>query len=327
MDIPLIEVRDLKKYFSVRKGFFSDRPGVVRAVDGISFTVGKGEILGLVGESGCGKTTAGRVVLRLIEKSGGQVLYNGTDISSLQKTEIKKLRKKMQIIFQNPYSSFNPRFKVGSLLSEVIKFHSIVPRNEIINTVKEILLKVDISPSSVDKYPFEFSGGQLQRVAIARALSLKPDFIVADEPVSALDMSVQAQIINLINDLKENLGIAFLFISHDLSVIRHVSTSVAVMYLGKIVEYGRSGDLFGQPSHPYTRMLLSSIPSLSAKKNVNNLENRSIIPGSFDIPSGCRFRTRCQYVMEACRYIVPELKMLSDGHGVCCHLNDGFGLN
>ena len=327
MDVPLVEVRELKKYFPVRRGFAESRAGFVRAVDKVDFSINKGEILALVGESGCGKTTTGRLLLRLIDKTDGTVLFKGENIYNAGKDELRNLRKKMQVIFQNPYSSLNPRFRVGSLLSEVLRFHNIVSKSDIKSRIKELFEQVDISVSSADKYPFEFSGGQLQRIAIARALALEPDFIVADEPVSALDVSVQAQIINLLKSLKEKYGIAFLSISHDLNVIRQISSKIAVMYLGKIVESAQCGELFRHPSHPYTRMLLSSIPVLEPKKSMYLRQFESGIPYSSYTPSGCCFYPRCEHAMDVCKYVVPQLRIISGSHRVSCHMNNGFGLD
>ena len=305
-------------------GFFSKESGSVKAVDGVSFSIKLGETLGLVGESGCGKTTTGMLILRLIEITDGKVLYNGENISDLK--DDKGFRKIFQVIFQNPYSSLNPRIKIGSMLAEILRFHKVVSGRELKDKVKKILLDVGISPSDVDKYPYEFSGGQRQRIAIARAISLNPEFIVADEPVSALDVSVQAQIINLLKDLKELLNLTFLFISHNLSVIRQVSDNVAVMYLGKIVEIASCDELFKHPAHPYTKALLSAVPVLNPEEKTSRITLEGDIPNPANTPSGCYFHPRCRYAMERCKIDVPDLKKLSDNHKVRCLMNSGYGI-
>jgi len=319
-----LEVKDLKKYFSIKGGFFSKESGYVKAVDGVSFSIKLGETLGLVGESGCGKTTTGMLILRLIEITDGEVLYNGENISDLK--DDKGFRKIFQVIFQNPYSSLNPRIKIGSMLAEILRFHKVASGRELKEKVKKILLDVGISPSDADKYPYEFSGGQRQRIAIARAISLNPEFIVADEPVSALDVSVQAQIINLLKDLRELLNLTFLFISHNLSVIRQVSDNVAVMYLGKIVEIASCDELFKHPAHPYTKALLSAVPVLNPEEKTSRITLKGDIPNPANTPSGCYFHPRCGYAMERCKIDVPNLKKLSDNHKVSCLMNSGYGI-
>jgi len=319
-----LEVIDLRKYFPIKKGFFTKVLGYVKAVDGVSFSIKLGETLGLVGESGCGKTTTGMLILRLIEKTDGKVLYNGENISDLK--DDKGFRKIFQVIFQNPYSSLNPRIKIGSMLAEILRFHKVASGRELKEKVKKILLDVGISPSDADKYPYEFSGGQRQRIAIARAISLNPEFIVADEPVSALDVSVQAQIINLLKDLKALLNLTFLFISHNLSVIRQVSDNVAVMYLGKIVEIASCDELFKHPAHPYTKALLSAVPVLNPEEKTSLITLKGDIPNPADTPSGCYFHPRCRYAMERCKIDVPNLKKLSDNHKVSCLMNSGYGI-
>ncbi len=320
----ILEVIDLKKYFPIKMGFFSKESGSVKAVDGVSFSINSGETLGLVGESGCGKTTTGMLILRLIEITDGKVLYNGENIFDLK--DDKGFRKIFQVIFQNPYSSLNPRIKIGSMLAEILRFHKVVSVRELKEKVKKILLDVGISPSDVDKYPYEFSGGQRQRIAIARAISLNPEFIVADEPVSALDVSVQAQVINLLKDLKELLNLTFLFISHNLSVIRQVSDNVAVMYLGKIVEIASCDELFKHPAHPYTKALLSAVPVLNPEEKTSRITLEGDIPNPANTPSGCYFHPRCRYAMERCKIDVPDLKKLSDNHKVMCLMNSGYGI-
>jgi len=322
----ILEVVGLKKYFSVRGRFIAKGMGYVKAVDGVSFSVGAGETLGLVGESGCGKSTLGRLILRLIERTDGKVFFKGEDIYGLRKEQIKDFRRKMQVIFQDPYGSLNPKMTIGAMFREILRFHNIVPRNELRDKIGAVLSNVGISPFSLDKYPHEFSGGQLQRIAIARAISLEPEFIVADEPVSALDVSVQAQIINLLGDLKKELNLTFIFISHNLSVIRHISDNVAVMYLGRFVETSGCEELFEHPAHPYTEALLSAVPVLDTNGNSEKIILEGDIPDPANTPSGCCFHPRCRYVFDRCTGDVPELKEIAEGHFVCCHLNNGCGL-
>jgi oligopeptide/dipeptide ABC transporter ATP-binding protein len=315
----LLEVSDLKKHFPVRKGIFSRVTGHVRAVDGISFTIAPGETLGLVGESGCGKTTAGRAILRLIEPTSGRVVYNGRDVLAMEAASMRALRREMQIIFQDPYSSLNPRMTVGAIVAEGLVVHGIGTKAERTELVRETLQRVGLDPGYVNRYPHEFSGGQRQRIGVARALALNPKFIVCDEPVSALDVSVQSQVVNLLVELKEKFGIAYLFISHDLSVVQYISDRVAVMYLGEIVETAKSEDLYRQPLHPYTKALLSAVPVPDPERKRTRIILQGDVPSPLNPPSGCRFHPRCPVAINGlCDGVAP--KMISyDGHHVACH--------
>lgn len=313
----LIEIRDLKKHFELEGG-----KGVLRAVDGVSLEILEGETLGLVGESGCGKSTVGRCILRLYEPTAGSVTFRGRDVLGLDREGTQSLRREMQIIFQDPYASLNPRMNVFSIVSEPLKIHSIGDGVERKDRVAELLSKVGLDPRYMSRYPHEFSGGQRQRIGIARALALNPRFIVADEPVSALDVSVQAQIVNLLQDLQQDLGLAYLFISHGLSVVRHISNRVAVMYLGRIVEIAPVEVLYESPQHPYTRALLSAIPSLEPGRRRERIVLSGDVPTPIDPPSGCRFRTRCPKATELCAQVDPELRaVLSDSMVACHHLD------
>ena len=317
----LIEVRDLYKYFPINAGVFSRHVGDVKAVDGVDFTIKRGETLGLVGESGSGKTTAGRVVLRLLEATKGQVLFEGRDVGKLGREEVRKLRKEMQIIFQDPYASLNPRMTVGDIVSEPLRIHGLATGKDAEARVQELLKLVGLQPYHANRYPHEFSGGQRQRVGIARSLAVSPKFIVADEPVSALDVSIQAQVINLLQDLQQQFGLTYLFIAHDLSVVRHISTRVAVMYVGKIVEIADRDDLYTNPLHPYTQALLSAIPIPDPR--VESRRKRIIltgdIPSPVNPPSGCRFHTRCPVAFDRCKVEVPPLTTYAPGHVAACH--------
>ena len=315
----LLQVSDLRKYFPVRKGLFATVSGHVKAVDGVSFEIRHGETLGLVGESGCGKTTAGRTILRLIEPTSGEVLFNGTSVFRLKNEDIRKIRKEMQIIFQDPYGSLNPRMTVGGIVMEGMIAHGMYERTERIERTQALLERVGLDREHFYRYPHEFSGGQRQRIGIARALAVEPRFIVCDEPVSALDVSIQAQIINLLSDLKGELGLSYLFIAHDLSVVEHISDRVAVMYLGRVVEQAPSEEIFRSPLHPYTKILLESVPSLEMRR-----EKRHVIagdvPSPLNPPAGCPFHTRCPEVMDVCRTEVPAVIEKSPGHSIACHL-------
>jgi len=317
----LLEVRDLYKYFPINAGVFSRHIGDVKAVDGIDFAIRSGETLGLVGESGSGKTTAGRVVLRLLPATRGEVIFEGRNILELGREDVRKLRKSMQIIFQDPYASLNPRMTVGDIIGEPLRIHGLAKGKEAETRVQELLRLVGLQPYHANRYPHEFSGGQRQRIGIARALAVSPKFIVADEPVSALDVSIQAQVINLLQDLQAQFGLTFLFIAHDLSVVRHISTRVAVMYVGKIVEIADRNALYENPLHPYTQALLSAIPipdpAIEARRKRIVLSGD--IPSPVNPPAGCRFHTRCPIAFDRCRVEVPPLKSYGPGHVAACH--------
>nr|WP_308508951.1 oligopeptide/dipeptide ABC transporter ATP-binding protein [uncultured Stomatobaculum sp.] len=319
----ILEVNGLKKYFPIKGGFFNSVVGQVKALDGISFHIKRGTTMGLVGESGCGKTTAGRTILRLNGgKTAGQVLFNGKEVYDIPKNELNELRVKMQIIFQDPFSSLSPRLPVGEIIGEAVREHNLVPKNEYEDYIDQIMDNCGLQPFHKDRYPHEFSGGQRQRICIARALALNPEFVVCDEPVSALDVSVQAQIINLLEDLQEKYNLSYLFISHDLSVVEHISDTVGVMYLGNIVEFGTTEELFANPLHPYTKALFSAIPIPDPEAKMKRIILEGSIPSPANPPSGCKFHTRCAQCMEKCKTQVPERKDMGDGHYVCCHLYD-----
>lgn len=313
---PIIEVRDLKKYHPIRHGYmFSKNKGEVSAVDGISFTISEGETLGLVGESGCGKSTLGRTILLLEEPDSGSILFRGADITHLRADDLKRWRKEAQMIFQDPKSSLDPRMTVGNSIEEALIIHNIGNKGEREKRVEELMIKVGLEPDLMARYPHELSGGQQQRIGIARALAVNPGLIVADEPVSALDVSVQAQILNLLSDLKKELGLSYLFIAHNLWVIRYISDRVAVMYLGKIVELADRKEIFESPLHPYTQALMSSLPG---KKERIMLKGE--VPYPVDPPSGCRFHPRCPKRFDRCDKMEPEMKEVKWGHSVMCHL-------
>jgi oligopeptide/dipeptide ABC transporter ATP-binding protein len=315
----LLEVKDLVKWFPIKRGIFGSVQGYVKAVDGVSFNVKKGETVGLVGETGSGKTTIGRLVLRLIPQTRGQVIFDGVDITALDYSHFRPMKKDMQIIFQDPYSSLNPRMTVGEIIAEPLIVHTKMTTKEREKRVYELLELVTLRPEHARRYPHEFSGGQRQRIGIARALALNPRFIVADEPISALDVSIQAQITNLLIDLQAKLGLSFLFIAHDLSVIKHMSDSVLVLYLGKVMEYGANADIFGQPRHPYTQALLSAVPVPDPDYKRDRILLQGEIPSPIDPPSGCVFHTRCPYATDKCKKEVPELREVSPGHFAACH--------
>ncbi len=318
----ILEVKSLRKYFPITKGFiFQRQVGAVQAVDDVSFFIRKGETLGLVGESGCGKTTTGRVILRLMEPTAGEAFFEGRNIFKLSKEELRKMRRNMQIIFQDPYSSLNPRMTVGDIIGEPLEIHNLARGKEKVRRVQELLEVVGLSPYHANRYPHEFSGGQRQRIGIARALAVNPKLIICDEPVSALDVSIQAQVLNLLEELQKEFGLTYLFIAHDLSVVKHISDRIAVMYLGRIVEVAPTEELFSNPQHPYTEALLSAVPI----PNPGMRRERIILPG--DVPSpinppkGCRFHTRCLYAQDRCKVNDQELiDYRGNGHYVACEV-------
>ena len=318
----ILEVSHLKKYFPVKGGMFGGVTGNVKAVDDVSFTIKRGTTMGLVGESGCGKSTTGRTILRLIEKTSGTILFNGEDVSSANRKRLRELRTKMQIIFQDPYSSLSPRLPVGEIIGEAVREHNLIPKEQYNDYITQVMLNCGLQEYHKDRYPHEFSGGQRQRICIARALALKPEFIVCDEPVSALDVSIQAQIINLLKDLQEKMNLTYLFISHDLSVVEHVSDTIGVMYLGGLVETGNTADIFKEPLHPYTKALFSAIPMPDPDMKLNRIILEGDIPSPANPPSGCKFHTRCKECMGICKEQEPAAKDMGNGHMVKCHLYD-----
>jgi len=320
-ETPLLQVKNLKKYFPIRGGLFSREVARVHAVDDVSFTIQKGETLGLVGESGCGKSTTGRCILRLIEPTSGEVTFEGKNVTALDKRSLRHLRRDMQIIFQDPYASLNPRMTVGSIIGEAIVIHKLAKtRKEREERVIHLLETVGLSSDHLRRYPHEFSGGQRQRIGIARALAVSPKLIVADEPVSALDVSIQAQVINLLEDLQKQFNLTYLFIAHDLSVVEHISTRVAVMYLGKIVEIAGAKDLYNNPKHPYTEALLSAVPIPDPAVKRKRILLEGDVPSPIKPPSGCRFHTRCPVRVPACSENEQVLKQISPGHWVACQV-------
>ena len=318
----LLEVTNLKKYFPIKGGLLSHTVGQVKAVDGVSFRIKRGTTMGLVGESGCGKSTVGRTILRLHDKTAGEVLFNGQDIFALSRQELRKLRPKIQIIFQDPYSSLSPRLPISEIIGEAVREHNLVPPGELDDYITKIMKQCGLQEYHKDRYPHEFSGGQRQRICIARALALNPEFILCDEPVSALDVSIQAQIINLLKELQEQYKLTYLFISHDLSVVEHISDSVGVMYLGNLVEYGATDDIFRNPLHPYTKALFSAIPVPDPHAKMNRIVLEGSIPSPANPPAGCKFHTRCAHCTERCRTEVPAQREIEPGHFVVCHLYD-----
>jgi peptide/nickel transport system ATP-binding protein len=315
----ILEVKDLVKHYPIKSGMFGRVVGRVRAVDGVSFTIPRGSTMGLVGESGCGKTTVGKTLLRLTDKTSGSVRFDGKEIFNLSQGEMRALRPRIQIIFQDPYSSLSPRLPVSEIIGEAVREHHIVPDKELDGYITSVMRACGLQPYHKDRYPHEFSGGQRQRICIARALALKPDFIVCDEPVSALDVSIQAQIINLLSDLQKQFGMAYLFISHDLSVVEHISDSVGVMYLGTMVEYAPKRELFKNPLHPYTRALFSAIPMPDPTVKMERILLKGSIPSPANPPSGCKFHTRCPNCMDICSKVDPKPLDIG-GHMVACHL-------
>lgn len=319
----ILQVKDLKKYFPIKGGLLNKTVGYVKAVDGITFNIKRGTTMGLVGESGSGKTTTGRVILKLEgEKTGGEVLFNGKEVYDMSKSELRKARTKMQIIFQDPFSSLSPRLPVGEIIGEAVKEHHIVPDSEYDAYIDKIMDDCGLQPFHKDRYPHEFSGGQRQRICIARALALNPEFVVCDEPVSALDVSIQAQIINLLKELQEKYKFTYLFISHDLSVVEHISDTVGVMYLGDLVEFADTEQIFSNPLHPYTKALFSAIPIPDPKRKADRIILEGSIPSPANPPKGCKFHTRCANCMEICKHEAPCKKEIEKGHYVVCHLYD-----
>ncbi|MED2007651.1 MULTISPECIES: ABC transporter ATP-binding protein [Brevibacillus] len=316
----LLIVKNLKKYYPITGGVFGKEVGVVKAVDDVSFTVKRGETFGLVGESGCGKSTTGRSLLRLIEPTSGEVVFDGTDIIGLQGEALRKMRRNMQIVFQDPFASLNPRHNIEKILEEPLRVHGIGSPAERKERVRELLEVVGLSSYHATRYPHQFSGGQRQRIGIARALMLNPKLIVADEPVSALDVSIQSQVLNLMQDLQRDLGLTYLFIAHDLSVVRHISDRVGVMYLGRLVELSRSEELYRQPLHPYTRALLSAVPSPDPDAVRERIILQGDVPSPSNPPTGCTFHTRCPHVTDECRQVRPDFRDVGGGRFVACHL-------
>jgi oligopeptide/dipeptide ABC transporter ATP-binding protein len=323
-DMSFVEIRNLKKHFPVGEGLFSRGKGAVKAVDGVNLTIEEGETVGLVGESGCGKSTLGRTILRLIEPTSGEVIFQGKNLLTMPQRELRDMRRQMQIIFQDPYASLNPRMRVGDIVGEGLEIHKLAKGKAKRDRVMELLHQVGLREDHFDRYPHEFSGGQRQRIGIARALAVSPKFIVCDEPVSSLDVSIQAQIINLLQELQEKMHLTYLFISHDLRVVEHISHRVAIMYLGKVVEIAKSDTIYRDAKHPYTRALLSAvpIPDMSRKKERVILEGD--VPSPVNPPPGCTFHPRCSYREALCSQSEPPLDFAADGHGVSCHV---FGPN
>ena len=318
----LLEVKNLKKYFDASSGLFGKNKKYVQAVDDVSFELKKGETLGLVGESGCGKSTTGRTIIKLYEPTEGQIIFKGQDISKLKKSEMLPFRKNMQMIFQDPYASLNTRMTVGDIIAEPLEIHGMATKAEMNDKVQQLLHDVGLNPDHAARYPHEFSGGQRQRIGIARALAVEPDFIICDEPISALDVSIQAQVVNMLEDLQKNRGLTYLFIAHDLSMVKYISDRIGVMYLGKMVEMTFSDELYKNPLHPYTQALLSAIPipDPDIAKQSHRILLTGDVPSPIDPPSGCRFRTRCPKAMDICKEAEPQMKELAPGHFCACHL-------
>ncbi len=316
----LLEIRDLRKTFPLKKSLTGKVLSELIAVDGVSFTLRPGETIGIVGESGCGKTTLGRTLLKLYEPNGGQILFDGKDITKYTKAQMRPIRTQMQIIFQDPYSSLPPRSTVGDILSEPVRVHKLVPQSEVRDYVMDLMEKCGLRDYYYERYPHEFSGGQRQRICIARALAVQPRLVVCDEPVSALDVSIQAQIINLLKELQHSMNLAYLFISHDLSVVKFISDRIGVMYLGSMVEFGSKKEIFENPMHPYTQALFSAIPNPNPDVKMNRIVLKGDIPSPANPPSGCRFHTRCPYAKEICKTEAPAYRDYGNGHCVACHL-------
>jgi oligopeptide/dipeptide ABC transporter ATP-binding protein len=321
-ETPLLSVRNLVKYFPVKKGIFQQTVGQVHAVDGISFDIAEGETLGLVGESGCGKSTAGKAILKLIEPTAGEIRVNGERIDGLSRHEMRPYRRELQVVFQDPYSSLNPRLKIRDIIGEPLKNYGVAQGRALDDRVEMLAGKVGLRAEALGRYPHEFSGGQRQRIGIARALALNPGLIICDEPVSALDVSVQAQVINLLGDLQKEFGLSYLFIAHDIAVVEHISRRIAVMYLGKIVEIADRASLFSRPQHPYTEALLSAVPVPDPEAAKKRIILRGDVPSPINPPSGCRFHTRCAYAFDRCSTEEPPMQEVLPGHRVACHLRD-----
>ncbi|MBQ6469354.1 MAG: ABC transporter ATP-binding protein [Lachnospiraceae bacterium] len=319
-DDNILEINNLVKWFPIKSSFFKRTIGNVKAVDGVSFKIKRRQTMGLVGESGCGKSTCGRTILRLLEKTSGDVIFDGQDVFALSKEELRKMRPRMQLVFQDPYSSLSPRLPVGEIIGEAVREHGIVNSAEFDDYISRVMEVCGLPPYYKERYPHEFSGGQRQRICIARALALAPEFIVCDEPVSALDVSIQAQIINLLKQLQEDFGLTYLFISHDLSVVEHISDTVGVMYLGSMVEYAETEKIFANPLNPYTKALFSAIPIPDPDVKLNRIILKGSIPSPANPPKGCKFHTRCENCMEICKYAVPEWTEVEPGHFCACHL-------
>lgn len=317
---PLLEVKDLKQYFVVDTTLFGRPTKYLKAVDGVSFKINKGKTLGIVGESGCGKTTMGRTVLRLYDVTGGEIWFKGQEVSKIKNSEFNKLRPNMQMIFQDPYASLSPRLTVGEIIGEAVREHKIVPKEEYHDYILSVMKMCGLQPHYYERYPHEFSGGQRQRICIARALALKPDLVICDEPVSALDVSIQAQIINMLKDLQKQLQLTYVFISHDLSVVKHISDEVGVMYLGSMVEYGTKDRIFSNTLHPYTKALFSAVPVPNPHVKMNRIILKGDIPSPVNPPKGCKFHTRCEHCMDICEYVRPVYKEVEEGHFCACHL-------
>ncbi|PWH14243.1 MAG: peptide ABC transporter substrate-binding protein [Anaerolineae bacterium] len=327
-DAALLSVRNLVKHFPIKRGIiFQKEIGAVHAVDGVTFDVHRGETLGLVGESGCGKSTTGRTILQLYRPTSGQVLFDGIDLVTLKGNELRKMRRRMQMIFQDPYASLNPRMTVGEIIGEPLLIHGVARGKAIQERVEQLLELVGLNPAFSNRYPHEFSGGQRQRIGVARALALQPDLIVCDEPISALDVSIQAQVVNLLEDLQQQFGLTYLFIAHDLSMVRHISNRIAVMYLGVLVELADRTELYSNPLHPYTQALLSAvpIPDPFVEERRRRIILEGDVPSPVNPPSGCRFRTRCKYAKERCSEEKPEWREFQPGHFVACHFAGELG--
>lgn len=318
----ILEVNNLKEYFPISKSLFKKNTVYLKAVDGVSFKLRAGKTIGIVGESGCGKTTLGRTILRLYEPTDGEIIFNGIHIEKLKGEALRKLRPNFQMIFQDPYSSLSPRMTVGEIVGEAVKVHNIVPPEKYKDYVVDIMTKCGLQPHYFERYPHEFSGGQRQRICIAKALALKPKLVICDEPVSALDVSIQAQIINLFKDLQESEHLSYIFISHDLSVVEHISDDVGVMYLGNMVEYGSKREMFDNPLHPYTKALFSAIPIPDPDTKIKRIVLEGDIPSPANPPAGCKFHTRCKQCMAACKVLNPQFRDAGNGHFVACHLYD-----